>query len=555
MKRFLKQLNEMLPKRDFVLFFLVLFYILIFALLLQNSFSYLDPDLGWHLASGKGALGGGGIPLVNHSNYTLAGQEWVNHEWLTDVFVYNIYNQFGYLVLTIIFALLVVLVLAGLHFFTQRYFSQNNSLFLLLFLILWGVLGMAPQLGVRMQEATLLFLPLLLIILFFYTRKRTKKTLLWLPPLMYLWACLHGGFLIGIFLLFAFPAIKVGEALIYRKYHPYFLSKKELLTYSEIKIYGIFALFAFIPTFFTPYGTKLYSFLGGYTNTFYLTHIKEWLPQYFIHFNYFQISYIALVTVVAGFYIFYGLNRQKKEYKIDVWQLFLMILFLVMSVKSRRHFPLLFVGTFPLVVDFLSSLLNVRGRSFLFKLSLWMKAYLVVCLVISIAFIALKIDFTYSPFNYYCQDYPCRAVSFLKDNPEYKDLNLLAEYGWGGYLIWKYPEGRLFIDGRMPQYQINDSTILEEYYKFFDKEKIGEQLDKYNVEMILMKNNPPLRKMDKIERLMSKSKNVNREAKQKFLIRYLSKEEKWKKIFENDISIIYVNQNKYVSGVLYSGIE
>jgi hypothetical protein len=544
-KRFFNYLNRTLAKyNNFTSLFLLLFYILVFSLLLQNSFNYFDPDLGWHLASGKGALGEGFIPAVNHSNYTLVGQEWINHEWLTDIIVYNVYDKFDYLVLTALFALLIVLVLGVIHYFTCQYFNKKSSLFLILILILWGVLGMRPHLGVRMQEVTLLFLPLLLIILFFYGRKKEWKILLLLPVLMYLWSCLHGGFLIGIFLLFAFGAVKAAETIINRRYHPYFLSRQGLLTYGGIGVYGMFALIAFFSTFFTPYGTKLYSFLGGYTNTFYLTHIEEWLPQYFINFNYFQISYIALVVSIIGFYLYYGLSRREEGHKIDMWWLFLAGLLLLMSIKSRRHFPLLFVGTFPLVIGFLSTFLNIKGRVCLSKLSLWMKIYLVSCLVVSIAFIIIKTDFTTSPFDHYCRGYPCRAVEFLKNNPEYKNLNLLAEYGWGGYLIWKYPEGRLFIDGRMPQHQINNSTILEEYYKFFDKEQLEEQLEEYDVEIVLVESDPSPKRVDAVERFMLDLEEEELEPKSAPLRRYLSDKKEWKRVFKSDTSVIYINKQR-----------
>jgi hypothetical protein len=542
MAKRVKQFFKGLDKRGgFVLFFLFCFYALVFFLLLQNSFGYLDPDFGWHLASGRNSLESKTLPSANYYNYTLAEEEWINHEWLSDIIVYIIYNKAGYLALSILFALLIVSVLGILHRFTRKHYNEKSSLLLTLFLILWGVLAIRPHSGVRMQEVTLFFLVSLLGVLFFYSRKRDRKILWLLLPLMYLWACLHGGFLLGVFLLFAFGIVKVAEAVIAGRYKPFFLYKQEVLNYKEIKSYLFFSLAAVFSTFFTPYGIKLYSFLSGYSDTFYLTHIEEWLPQYFLPFNYFQITYIALVASVVLFYFYYGLSRQKHEYKINIWEAFLLIFFILISIKSRRHFPLLFAGSLPLVAGFLSDFLNVKTESYLHKLSFWLKIYLISCLTVSTAFIAVKTDFTTSPFDHYCRKYPCRAVDFLKSNPGYKDLNLLAEYGWGGYLIWQYPEGCLFIDGRMPQHQINDSTILEEYYGFFDddKENIKRQLNEYNVEMILVESNPGTLKPDAVERFMIGTKKENIESKTKKLIDYLSKNKEWEKVFESEVSIIY----------------
>lgn len=523
--------------------FIFLFFFFLAALLLHNSFGYLDPDLGWHLAAGEKIKGTGDVPRINEFNYILQDQEWVDHEWLADLGVFLVYDNGGYLILTLIFALLVIGVLLGEYCFITREFSRSRvSGTVLMLFFLWGVAAMAPQLGIRIQEFGLVFLLALVVLLHYYSRSGRRKMLLWLPLLIYFWACMHGSFLLGLFLMFAFAAIKALERWICIRWRPSFLNEKGILTAADIRSYGVVAVISGMITLFTPYGVKIYSFLADYGNTFYLSHIKEWFPQYFIPFNYAQLAYIALVTAITGLYLYYGVKLKKKEFKMDIWWLFLVSLLVVMAIGSRRHFPLLFIGSLPWVIDLLGRLGNTSNLFSVSRLKPWLQVYLVLCLMVSSLFILSRTAFTAAPFESYCDRYPCEATDFLRENSQYRDLNLLATYGWGGYLIWRYPEGRLFIDGRMPQYPLgNGVTILEEYYSFFDQEKVKTKLKEHNVEMVLIKarevsaGGGP----DPIERFVWGIEEKASDPKYGVLREYLFRSDKWENIFESETSLLF----------------
>ncbi|MCA9408003.1 MAG: hypothetical protein KC733_04900, partial [Candidatus Omnitrophica bacterium] len=55
-----------------------------------------DLDLWLHLAMGKFIMTNHYIPHVDMLSSTIAGQPWVNHEWLFQVVVYNIFERFGF---------------------------------------------------------------------------------------------------------------------------------------------------------------------------------------------------------------------------------------------------------------------------------------------------------------------------------------------------------------------------------------------------------------------------------------------------------------------------
>ena len=107
--------------------FWILFYLLLFSFLLCNSFSYLDPDLGWHLKVGEEIIQEKSVPSLEHYDYTLVGKKWVDHEWLLNIATFAVYDNFGYITLNIIFALLIIIILIILNVYTQKYFFQQAA--------------------------------------------------------------------------------------------------------------------------------------------------------------------------------------------------------------------------------------------------------------------------------------------------------------------------------------------------------------------------------------------------------------------------------------------
>ena len=54
-----------------------------------------DLDLWLHLAAGKHIMLKGFVPSVDFFSCTISGTPWINHEWLFQIIVYNIFNIFG----------------------------------------------------------------------------------------------------------------------------------------------------------------------------------------------------------------------------------------------------------------------------------------------------------------------------------------------------------------------------------------------------------------------------------------------------------------------------
>lgn len=473
--------------------FLGLFYFFIFFVLLQNSFNYLDPDFGWHMKTGEQIWQTGSVPNMNHEDFTLEGRTWVDFEWLANLVTYLIYHFFGYIALSIFFALIMIAALViQLQFIRKNFLIADRGLIFILALQFFGLYGSLPHLGVRMQEITVLCLLLLMITIYHFNKNRNYKILFWLLPLFIFWASAHAGFLIGFFIFGLFIFVKMLE-LLAKRFSWKFIDHSRCLTFKQIGIFAGFSLAAFAATLATPYGFKLYEFLSGYRDTFFQSHISEWQGQYFFPLQYPQLLYLEaawlfLVLLFLAVFIFKGERRQK----IILWDLFLVVIFSALAMKARRHFPLLFIVSAPILGAFFINFFNLRF-SFLakIKISLRLEKIIGVCTLAAFlsagVLVAASINFTSQPEIFYKNDYPYEAIKFLRAHPEWNDRRIFNEYGWGGYLIWQYPERKLFIDGRLPQYKLNsETTMLQEYYSFFDKEKTAAKLNEHDIGLVLL---------------------------------------------------------------------
>lgn len=537
-----------------------LFYLLVFVFLLQHSFSYLDPDFGWHLRLGQEIANTGKVPSVNYSNYTLEGTAWVDHEWLSNLTIYHIYNNFGYFALNVVFCFFPLFVLFIFNYYLNNYFniSLKKYLWPLLLFESLSLVAIAPHLGVRIQELTLLFFVFLLAIILNYIRFRKYIVLGWLVPLFCLWANLHGGFLLGLGVIFLFVGVKIFERLFIHKRILSFLNDSRLFSWSEILLFFVFSLLAGASTLLTPYGVGLYDFLSSYGNTFYFNHISEWLPQWAFPYQYWQFTYISISLLAVYFWARKILIT--KIAKLDLFSGAMIIIFLVLAIKSRRHFPLFFIVSFPFLLQlFISDMLpgfERKAESINNKnkvLDIFVKVFIVSIFLVVSANLALGIKFTKDPFKNFCEDkyqagrhqflYPCRALAFIKSQPEFSDQRLFNDFGWGGYLLWQYPEKQLFIDGRMPQANFKGRSILEEYFDFFDQDKVATKLKEYKIDLVLSRNPVGRINLNPFERrfMMINEDEVNKDNE---LLDFLASSSDWTLIYSDAASLLYHRNEK-----------
>lgn len=442
-----------------------------FFLFFTNSFFYLDPDFGWHLQTGTYILAHG-IPYHDIFTYTAPAFSWINHEWLHDVFVAFIYSKGGYTLLAAIFAILWTIAI---------FLASRRQKWLIIVL---AVLAMTPYVGIRPIVWSILFFALLERFL----EKKNQYAHITFPLLFLLWANLHGGFFVGLIIIFG---------------HARFNKKISLWI----------AFFALAATFVNPYGARLYielarTLFDGYIRL----EILEWQP--FI-FNAYAIFYIALFLSLSLF-----INKHKSvKQKFP----FIPTLLFITSLTSTRNTSLFVISSLRYVELYLHTLIklipkNLRGG----KLITWRILQICAVGVLLWGFIS-----TNAISKNRQKEYPQQAVAYLKLHG--CAGNLFNNYNYGGYLIWKLPGRKVYIDGRMPSWPSESGTYLKQYLKVLqDKKFRKQQFKKYSITCAL------LRKAQK--RSLSFMAKEDGDQLAKSLIH-----EGWKKVAEDHDSVLLIS--------------
>ena len=139
----------------------------------------IDPDFGWHLQAGR-YIAVHGVPAHDIFTYTARGFPWIDHEWLSDVFMSWCYRLDGRLGVGLAFGAVWT---AAIGLAARRR---------------WPVAALATV-GLLdvMFARPLAFTALLLVVeIAIWYRQPQRRWLL--VPLFLVWANLHGGFSLGL---------------------------------------------------------------------------------------------------------------------------------------------------------------------------------------------------------------------------------------------------------------------------------------------------------------------------------------------------------------------
>ena len=496
----------------------IIFYAFLASVFVANCFGYLDPDFGFHLRVGETIARERSVPHDQVYMWTLQGKTWVDHEWLANLFMSRLDQIGGYVTVALFFSLLPLLGLLILNRYLFKYYLKETSeRFTFALIEVGAVIGCLPHFGVRLQEITFVALILLFILIDRVRHEQNTRLAYWLLPLLFFWACLHGGFLIGVTITIGWLVyeLMLGD-----------LDRKNL---SRVLVWGLLGIAL---TFVTPYGIALYSFLSDYgSNPYYMSHIEEWRSPLRSPFRYDQLLYIFFL-ITMDIAVWFSLKKRPA-----LWQLVLLIGLTLLALRSVRHFPLFAIASLlfitPLIIKPIFNSRSIPYRGVIGFIT-------IICLsVLTFGFVS-GAKLTNTPFQSYCDNYPCGAINYLKAHPELAKLKIFNDYGWGGFIIGVAPEMRLFIDGRLPQYSFHGWTLLEEYNEFFQTEKIADKLSEYNIKLILFKPAERAYTPDWLERFLFGRKEFERHNK---LIDYLAAHSsEWQAVYEDKNSKIWLKK-------------
>lgn len=374
-----------------------------------------DTDFGWHYRCGREVLRGDYSCLrQNTYSYFLARYQWPSPRLLFDTSLALIYDRFGLIGVSVFGSLLLTFAF-GLFLAAYPGSASLKSLALLATIIpAWSVYF----LGYRSQITSLVFLAGEIFIL---EKARRDFRLLWfLIPLFIVWANTHPGFFLGPLVLGLFTMEKIASGN--RRVIPVFVT-------------------ALGATLINPYGFRVYEEMLRHFQVPMNTLIAEWVNP-----GQNQILGVIGSFLPTAIFIF----RRKSEFS---YRFLMLAVFAVLATAARRNLPLYYLALYAAV--FGSTVATGLKENLLGLAEIISLPLLIAALIIALGKTPQSLKFDTDETTY-CQEgqskYPCRAISWFAG----KRGNIFNTYEWGGFLIWKLPQTKVFVDGRMPAWQTVD---------------------------------------------------------------------------------------------------
>jgi hypothetical protein len=245
------------------LFFLVLLCMLAFSPLSAGLLR--DADTGWHIRSGELILTTHAVPRTDPFSYTKQGEPWYAWEWMYDIVIAAIHHVSGLNGVVLFTAAVISVTFALLFRFILR---RSGNLAVAGFLTLLAAAAAQVHMLARPHVLSWL-LALLWAETLFRFEDGESSALLWLPPLMLLWANVHAGFVLGLGLLGVFSIGRAWTAL---------SAPREGDRRKIAQLAAILAL-CLLTTLLTPYGYRLHVHVYQYlSDSFLMNSIDEFPP-------------------------------------------------------------------------------------------------------------------------------------------------------------------------------------------------------------------------------------------------------------------------------------
>jgi hypothetical protein len=447
-------------------------FILALGLFVMAARGITDPDVWWHLRTGQLIIQNHHVFHNDPYSFTRFDQPWVDHEWLSQIFIFALYRMAGWGGLISGFALIIATA------FLLIFQRSPGRPYIAGVVTVWGAVASIPCWGVRPQMLTLLLASVFLLLL---ERSYERPRLLWWMPLLtMLWVNLHAGFAVGIAFLLLFL---IGDGLDLALGY-----KEPQLPRARFRHLALVttACVAVVPL--NPYGMQMYRYpFETLHSRAMLAYIGEWLSPDFHQPRYLPTLFLILATLVLP-----ALSPRRLRPR----ELLLLTVTTYAALRSVRHIPIYVLVAVPLVSGIIEAWLRARGKTAL--LDSPRNPLTPPKLIANAILLAGFLFFTIARLHYVvarqpeteAKEFPAAAASFLMTSRPTGPL--LNHYNWGGYFIWKlFPAYRVYIDGRADLY--GDAFMDQFAASYYLKGKSWrDPLDQWGIQTVVLPPDAPL---------------------------------------------------------------
>lgn len=424
-------MTKNLTQRNFLIAAVLVF---VFILSIQPPF---DLDLGWHLRYGQYFFETGHVLKDNILSFVWPDYKWVQASWGYDLIAYQLFNHFSFFGLSLFAGIVTLLTFFILIHPLKRFPISSLIILSTVFLTQTNQMYIA---GLRSQTlSTFLFATTFVISSSFLIDPAKRKYTYFLPVLFWIWANLHGGFSLGLIVIsilwFSFGILK-------------------LIPKKSFWLFGAILFFSYLTPLINPWGLRIYEETFKHSSNTNLALIKEWMP-----FTKWQLEAMVTALIIA-MVVGLGIMRQRKK---D-----LPFLLSILPVIYLAFGALRFITILGIMLTFYSS--QILASYQIKSIKKWVVAAIFAGLFVLDLLFFQKFSQLPTPavLNYTWSDY-CQSVLncseeitalMVKDPPK---GNGFHPYGYGGYLSFRVPQVKTFVDGRMAAWEEGGQTppILE----------------------------------------------------------------------------------------------
>jgi hypothetical protein len=425
-----------------------------------------DPDLFWHLTTGQLIATTGHVPSTDPFSFTWLGKPWTPHEWLSELLIYWLVTGLGRVGALIVFGLFPGAIFAVLAAALRRASGARVLALALPFAV--GAYVMIGFVTVRPQAISWLLLAGLIWFLLEARPDRPRRFLL-LLPLFVLWANLHGLYVVGLGVVGLYALFTLAGRTPMSPCRGWVLGS----------LAGIIGASMVTPA--GPIGI-LYPLRYIEGGDWGLANIAEWQSP-----NFHEPAHMGFLLMI----VLLGLNGGRAT---PGWLVALSWVGVAMGLLALRNAPIAAVFAMPTLVMGLEARLRERDerRNRQQKPMAPSRALarrvmeLVTALAIALGSMAVLIprDLEAAMDASIGSRFPVAGVDALERLAP--DANVLAEYGWGGYVIWRMhgSGAHVFVDGRNDMYS---QQVLDDYSAIRAADPGWQELAaRYGVEAILL---------------------------------------------------------------------
>jgi hypothetical protein len=417
-----------------------------------------DPDIWWHLRNAEYLIQNHQFPNHDVFSFTVAGRDWMNYEWLSEIPFYLAYRVNGMAGVNILWMLLVQAIFLGLLYLAYR--SSGNFKASVLACGFCGFLAVV-NFGPRTILFGYLYMVLMLILLERF--RSVGRAPLWILPLLFcIWINTHGSWLIGLIVF----GIIAAAGLVEGKWGRIESARWTPAQLRQLIVTGMATMAAL---FINPFGWRLviYPFEFASKQKLNVAHIAEWVSVDFHN---------ARGVTVLIFLMVILLGALLRERSWTLTDLGVLLFALYAGLTYIRFLFLLAIVAAPLLaklLDFIPAYDSkidkpILNAIFMAGLAAW-------AIHVFPPMTAAALD------EAAAQEYPVKIIPYLRGHPP--EGHVLNEYLWGGYLIWHNRGMKVFIDSRVDIYEY--SGVFADYLDLISLKKPEEILSKYQIQYVL----------------------------------------------------------------------